>query len=191
MKDLKVDYDYSVRNSSGDIIQFIYGDDGMDSTFVESQPLEIIKLSTEDILKKYYYMSTTNWSHLLIKELIPDAKTKESKIKYNQSVLTILQHKEYLLNYIFKMRNIENNIFYPIHIKRIISNFCKKEQKLSDISPVQILDNNDKLKEKLFITEDFNNNKIIHMLIDIHIHPKILINEHKIQKSEYDSIVMK
>ena len=29
-------------------------------------------------------MSTTNWCHLLIKELITDAKTKESKIKYNQ-----------------------------------------------------------------------------------------------------------
>ena len=27
------------------------------------------------------------------------------------------------------------------------------------------------------------------MLIDIHMDPKILINEHKIQKSEYDSIV--
>ena len=27
------------------------------------------------------------------------------------------------------------------------------------------------------------------MLIDIHMNPKILINEHKIQKSEYDSIV--
>ena len=27
------------------------------------------------------------------------------------------------------------------------------------------------------------------MLIDIHMNPKILINEHKIQKSEYDPIV--
>ena len=34
---------------SRSIIQFMYGDDGMDATFVESQPLEIIKLSTENI----------------------------------------------------------------------------------------------------------------------------------------------
>ena len=34
MEDLKVDYDYTVRNSSGCIIQFVYGNDGMDATFV-------------------------------------------------------------------------------------------------------------------------------------------------------------
>ena len=37
MEDLIVTYDYSVRNSSGAIVQFIYGDDGMDGTHVESQ----------------------------------------------------------------------------------------------------------------------------------------------------------
>ena len=42
MEDLKVEYDLSVRNSSGCIIQFIYGDDGMDACFVESQPLIIM-----------------------------------------------------------------------------------------------------------------------------------------------------
>ena len=29
----------------------MYGDDGMDATFVGSQPLEVIKLSTEKIIK--------------------------------------------------------------------------------------------------------------------------------------------
>ena len=43
-EDPKVNYDHSVNIRS--IIQFMYGDDGMDATFVESQPLEIIKLST-------------------------------------------------------------------------------------------------------------------------------------------------
>ena len=46
-----------------------------------------------------------------------------------------------------------------------------------------------KLKEKLFITEDFNNNKIIHMLIDIHLHPKVLMNDFNIQSDEYELIV--
>ena len=50
MEDLKVDYDYSVRNSSNVIVQFIYGEDGMDSCFVESQPLIITKLNTSEYL---------------------------------------------------------------------------------------------------------------------------------------------
>ena len=36
MEDLKVGYDYSVRGSTGSIIQFVYGNDGMDGTNVES-----------------------------------------------------------------------------------------------------------------------------------------------------------
>ena len=30
MEDLKVSYDLSVRNASGNIIQFLYGEDGVD-----------------------------------------------------------------------------------------------------------------------------------------------------------------
>ena len=48
MEDLKVEYDYSVRSSSGTIIQFIYGNDGMDGTFVESQSLYITKLDLKN-----------------------------------------------------------------------------------------------------------------------------------------------
>ena len=187
MEDLKVNYDYSVRNASGAIIQFIYGDDGMDATFVESQPLEIIKLSTEDIIKNYYFDDNTNWSFILNDELINDVK-KSSKV-FGDSLLKILEHKEYLLNEIFKLRDIENNIFYPIHIKRITSNVCKKKEKKSDISPLEILEQNEELKEKLKITNNFENNKMIHILIDIHLHPKNLIMNYKIQKSEYEIII--
>ena len=48
----------------------MYGDDGMDATFVESQPLEIIKLTTEKIIKNYYFDNKTNWSMILNKEII-------------------------------------------------------------------------------------------------------------------------
>lgn len=37
LEDLKVEYDMTVRNSNGKIVQFAYGDDGFDSTKVEKQ----------------------------------------------------------------------------------------------------------------------------------------------------------
>ena len=201
MEDLKVNYDYSVRNASGAIIQFIYGDDGMDATYVESQPLEVIKLSTEDIIKNYYFDENTNWSLILKNDLLKDFNQGKSKLPwepsegnnvkkiFSDSLFMILEHKEYLLNEIFKMRDIENNIFYPIHIKRIISNVCKKESKQSDISPLEILKQNELLKEQLKITHNFENNKMIHILIDIHLHPKNLIMNHRIQQAEYETII--
>jgi len=35
MEDLVVKYDATVRNSLGDIVQFAYGEDGMDGSFIE------------------------------------------------------------------------------------------------------------------------------------------------------------
>ena len=41
---------------------------------------------------------------------------------------------------VFKQKDVENNIYYPVHIKRILSNICKKIRKTSDISPKEILE---------------------------------------------------
>jgi DNA-directed RNA polymerase II subunit RPB1 len=43
MEDIIVKYDGTVRNSAGDVIQFLYGEDGMDATYVESQKLDTLR----------------------------------------------------------------------------------------------------------------------------------------------------
>lgn len=49
-----VRYDGTVRNSRNDIVQFLYGEDGMDGAFVEMQQFDILNLSVgqfEDMYK--------------------------------------------------------------------------------------------------------------------------------------------
>ena len=46
MEDCKVNFDMTVRNASGQIIQFIYGDDGMNSVKLEKQHLSYLKFGT-------------------------------------------------------------------------------------------------------------------------------------------------
>ncbi|KAJ8498009.1 hypothetical protein OPV22_008561 [Ensete ventricosum] len=41
MEDIIVKYDGIVRNSLGDVIQFLYGEDGMDAVWIESQNLKL------------------------------------------------------------------------------------------------------------------------------------------------------
>ena len=43
MEDIIVKYDGTVRNSAGDVIQFLYGEDGMDATYVESQKIDTLR----------------------------------------------------------------------------------------------------------------------------------------------------
>jgi DNA-directed RNA polymerase II subunit RPB1 len=49
LEDLKVEYDMTVRNNKGKIIQFAYGDDGFDSTKTENQNIPLVGMSLEDI----------------------------------------------------------------------------------------------------------------------------------------------
>lgn len=47
MEDILVKYDGTVRNSNGNVIQFLYGEDGMDGTLVEDQVREMIEQKRE------------------------------------------------------------------------------------------------------------------------------------------------
>jgi DNA-directed RNA polymerase II subunit RPB1 len=188
-EDLYVNYDLSVRNSAGCIYQFIYGDDGMEGINIESQSLLINKLDTKGLCKKFLLDENTEWNSLMEQNIIDDMKKdKKYQDKLNESFINILEHKQYLYEI---NKTLENNILYPIDINRLCKNKClQKEPVKSNISPLYILDHNDKLKNKLYITDTFKNNKIIHILIDIHLSPKLLMTEFNIQREEYDEIVL-
>ncbi|KAK0249490.1 DNA-directed RNA polymerase II core subunit rpo21 [Friedmanniomyces endolithicus] len=53
LEEVMVKYDGTIRNSLGDILQFIYGEDGLDAMCIEPQPLDIITASTAAFEKKY------------------------------------------------------------------------------------------------------------------------------------------
>ena len=188
MEDLYVNYDLSVRNSTGCIYQYIYGDDGMEGINIESQSILINKLDTEGLCKKFLFEKDIKWEQILNEKSISDMKeNKKYQEKLNESFENILKHKDYL----YKInKTLENNILYPIDINRLCKNKClQKEKILSNVSPLYILEQNEELKEKLYVTESFKNNKIIQILIDIHLTPKLLIKDFNIQKDEYDEII--
>ena len=53
LEDIMVHYDGTTRNSLGDIIQFIYGEDGIDGTQVEKQSVDTIPGSDESFERRY------------------------------------------------------------------------------------------------------------------------------------------
>jgi DNA-directed RNA polymerase II subunit RPB1 len=190
MEDLMVGYDYAVRGGDGTIVQFIYGSDGMDGTYVESQPLYLTKLTLEKIVDKYRFDENTDWSMIINKSLISKSKTAKAKKRFEASFQTLLNHREFLFLKYFQGRP-ENNANFPVHIQRIVENVCirpDKHTKRSNIDPITILDEIEKLKGNLFVRKEFNNNQIFMVLLDIHLSPKVLICEYHIQKDELTKI---
>jgi len=184
-EDLTVNYDYSVRSSSGTIVQFTYGNDGMDAIHVESQSLYLTKLDPEKLMEKYYFDNKTPWNQYYSKSQADKCKNIKQETLDN-IFYELLDHREYLVSVLFN-GNIQNNINFPVHIERIVENIAKKNHK-SNILPIDIYKSNKKLIDSLYITTDFKNNRIIKILIDIHLNPKVLITKYKITRNEYKII---
>tara|TARA_B110000285_G_scaffold234836_1_gene313266 strand:+ start:2134 stop:6708 length:4575 start_codon:yes stop_codon:yes gene_type:complete len=188
MEDLTVNYDYSVRSSSGTIVQFTYGNDGMDAMHVESQSLYLTKLNPEKLMDKYYFDDKTNWSKYYSKISVEKCKNIKQEL-YDNIFYELLDHREYLVSVIFN-GNVQNNINFPVHIERIVENFTKKSNKCN-ILPSDIYKGNQKLIDMLYITEELKHNRIIKILIDIHLNPKVLITKYQITRNEYKIICEK
>eukprot|EP00181_Compsopogon_caeruleus_P004164 CAMPEP_0184689352 /NCGR_PEP_ID=MMETSP0312-20130426/30607_1 /TAXON_ID=31354 /ORGANISM="Compsopogon coeruleus, Strain SAG 36.94" /LENGTH=1800 /DNA_ID=CAMNT_0027146691 /DNA_START=617 /DNA_END=6019 /DNA_ORIENTATION=+ len=53
MEDVTVKYDGTVRNSAGQVIEFLYGEDGMDGTMFEKQKIFILKMTRKQMDKAF------------------------------------------------------------------------------------------------------------------------------------------
>ena len=192
MEDIKVNEDYTVRSSSNIIVQFLYGGDGMDATFVESQPLLLSKLDTQGLIEMFLMKSTYNWERVLNKSTIEELNSdKDCDKKLQDNFKNILSIYEFVVRELFA-NDIENNILFPVHIQRIVQNKCGMKQpskKLSDTSPLYIIEKNEKLKNRCFISNNYPGNHIFKLLIDIHLSPKILIEKYRIQREDFDEII--
>jgi len=127
LEDLKVEYDMTVRNSKGKIIQFAYGDDGFDSTRVENQVIPLVGMSIEDIYMHYDILGLndhdTNLMEIYSKGTITRMKKQrsESKEMCKKYIEIMLAGREDIVKHIFKYKN-ENGIKIPVAFQNLITN---------------------------------------------------------------------
>ncbi|CRG94277.1 DNA-directed RNA polymerase II subunit RPB1, putative [Plasmodium gallinaceum] len=123
MEDVMVQYDRTVRNSYGDIIQFLYGEDGMAGEYVEDQIIDLMKLDNKEINKLYKY-NFDEESYGKDFYLCKSEERKESYIDYNkQNILNqefeeLYKCKNYLCKEIFPDGDIRQHL--PINMNRLI-----------------------------------------------------------------------
>eukprot|EP01134_Creolimax_fragrantissima_P005297 CFRG5297T1 len=153
MEDVMVKYDGTVRNALGDIIQFVYGEDGLDGTAMESQNLPILKPSNS-AFENNYKMTVPQINKLrkvlngdIVEELLGDQTAQEVLIgEWNQ-----LQMDREDLRVIFPDGTDTTPL--PVNLNRLIWNakqiFRIKEHNLSDLHPCLIVQGVKQLSDRL------------------------------------------
>ncbi|KAL3846325.1 hypothetical protein ACJIZ3_003728 [Penstemon smallii] len=154
MEDIMVKYDGTVRNSLGDVIQFLYGEDGMDSVWIESQPLESLKLKKSDFNNMYKYeIDNPNWNpNYMFSEAVEDLKTiREIRSVFDAEVQK-LEADRYQLGTEIATTG-DNSWPLPVNIRRLVLNaqktFKVDFRRPSDMHPMEIVEAVDKLQERL------------------------------------------
>ena len=156
LEDIMVHYDGTTRNSLGDIIQFIYGEDGIDGTQVEKQSVDTIPGSDASFEKRYRIdvLDPRNGiSESLLesgKEIRGDAQLQKV---LDQEYEQLLKDRKYLREVCFP--NGDFSWPLPVNIRRIIQNaqqtFLQGRQNSSDLKLDEIVHSVQELCKKLLV----------------------------------------
>ena len=161
LEDLKVEYDMTVRNNKQRIVQFSYGDDGIDTVRVENQVLPIVAMSLEEIYAHYHIPNESDNNVFMITY----TKGATNRMKKQNDELVV--KTQGYINYMIEMRDkIVDNIFHntsnscvhiPVSFKTILNNIQGlqniNKNSMVDITPLetfQLVENNYKKLEMIY-----------------------------------------
>ena len=82
MEDLKTYHDFTVRDNNDDIIQFMYGQDGFESIYLEKQSTKFILINSEDLYKNYLFKKDEKFDDYILKKSIASMKKNIQETNY-------------------------------------------------------------------------------------------------------------
>ena len=114
LEDLMVHYDMTVRNNKGKVIQYSYGDDCFDPIKVESQTLQLVQMTLEEVYS--YFQISMNEKDTTIMSVF----TKPIQKKYKLQKAALNEKTKFYIDFmIIERKRIIDNVFKNLHNKQI------------------------------------------------------------------------
>jgi len=146
LEDLKVEYDMTVRNNKGKIVQFAYGDDGFESTKTENQIIPLVGMSVEDIYLHYDIVGvndqTTETINVYTKGAAGRIKKQktDTKAKCAAYIEKMLSARDTIIKTVFVNKN-DNGVRLPVAFQSTIANIQGQlhlnSSTIVDITPME------------------------------------------------------
>ena len=187
LEDLRVEYDMTVRNNMGKIIQFAYGDDGFDSTRVENQMVPLTGMSIEDIYSHYDIVGINDQQTNLLEVFSKGVQTRikkqraETKVKCQQYIDKMIENQVQLVKGVFSYKN-ENSVKMPIAFQNIIANIqgqmSLNSNSTVDITPLEAFQLIEEYYEKIKKLHYVQPTPLFETLYNFYLTPKdLLVNK--------------
>ncbi len=185
MEDLVVQYDGTVRDARGKIVQFHYGEDGVNSTKIEAATLKLESLSEDDI-RSSYGMTGVNWDDILEEGEPRKEVTEDMEDLLDTYVNQVLGDRKLLVEDIYRFK-LNGTLFAPLNLDRILTNIKVKfrldPNKKTDLTPKYVLEAIQKIIQK---TQGYH--ALWAALLRFHCAPHKLIVKDRFTKAAFDAL---
>jgi DNA-directed RNA polymerase II subunit RPB1 len=181
MEDLVVQHDGTVRDANGNIAQFHYGEDGINSTKIESQDIDLAKLTDQDIRQQYGLEGVDLTA--VLGEGVDRGDDAEALAAFAEAVKA--DRKMYVEG-VFR-GGAAIKIYAAVNLERLITNikikFGLNPQQRTNLTPLRVLKGIEAVLEK---TQTFH--KIWASLLRYYLNPtRILVND-RFTESAFDTL---
>jgi len=180
MEDIVVQYDGTVRDSRMNILQFKYGEDGINATKIESVGLGLAKLSEAEILKQYGMdgVDTTEVQD-------EGVQRGEDGSAMRQFAEQVVADQGMLIEGIQRYKQ-DAPLFASVNIDRVLNNvsisFRLGQDKKTDLTPLYVLAGIERLIQR---TQNYH--KLWAALLRFYLAPHKLIVKERFTKKAFDT----
>ena len=171
MEDQHVEHDGTVRNVTGSVIQFVYGEDGVDTVAVESQTCELALMTLENIYREYALTPED------VNPFLTDAVTEVDDL-----VESIIADREMFVKSVFRHRK-NDTVLAPVNLKRLITKYANPYATKTDLTPANVIAGINRL------IKEFPHSKVFHALLRYYLAPKKSIVTHRLSQALFDELM--
>jgi len=149
LEDQCICQDMTIRNNQGKIIQYRYGDTGMDTTKVEKQFFPIMEMTLENIYAHYQppddAVFEKTLAHLFLRAALNRYKKQKEIWSERAHTLTkdLLEIRPNIVKNIFKSK-MDKMLYCPVNFSAIINNVVGQQSlganSLVDLTPLEMLE---------------------------------------------------
>jgi len=181
MEDLVVHYDGTVRDANMNITQFHYGEDGINSTKIESLNLEISNLTNAQ-LKTEYGLDGVDLTTVLGEGV----DRGDDKVALQEYVANMIEDRKMFVEGMFR-RGRQGGVFAAVNLERLIFNvkmkFGLNKEQRTNLTPLHVLTGISKVLEN---TQKFH--KMWAALLRYYLAPAKMIVVDRFTESAFDTL---
>lgn len=198
LEDLKVEYDMTVRNNMGKIVQFAYGEDSIDPTRIEPQAIPIVNMSVEDVYMHYDIIGLTDGKHDMMHLYTKGAaarlrKQREEARAYCKKYIDyMLEMRDIIVDNVFKNKN-DDKVMAPVSFHHLIMNvqgqFGLGSNSTVDITPFEAFELIERKMEQLKKSAFCKPTPMFEVLYFYYLSPKDLLVNKRFNKKALEVLL--